>query len=59
MGAAVNRRTGHAWVWQIEHNGGWHWQVGEHTGRDASGHDGDGPTDPYLALLGPTDAEHH
>jgi alpha-galactosidase len=46
-------------VWQIEHNGGWHWQVGEHTGRDASAHKGDGPTDAYLALLGPTDAEHH
>jgi alpha-galactosidase len=60
MGAAVNRRTGHAWVWQIEHNGGWHWQVGEHTRRDAtSAHHGDGPTDAYLALLGPTDAEHH
>ena len=59
MGAAVNRRTGHAWVWQIEHNGGWHWQVGEYTGRDASAHDGDGPTDAYLALLGPTDTEHH
>ena len=28
-GAIVNRRTGHAWAWQIEHNGGWHWQVGE------------------------------
>ena len=34
MGAAVNRRTNHAFVWQIEHNGGWHWQVGEHTRRD-------------------------
>jgi alpha-galactosidase len=60
MGAAVNRRTGNAWVWQIEHNGGWHWQVGEHTGRDAIlENDGVGPTDAYLALLGPTDAEHH
>ena len=29
MGAIVNKRTGHAWAWQIEHNGGWHWQVGE------------------------------
>ena len=28
----VNRRTGHALLWQIEHNGAWHWQVGEHTG---------------------------
>ena len=59
MGAAVNRCTGHAWVWQIEHNGGWHWQVGEHTGHDASAQDCDGATDAYLALLGPTDAEHH
>jgi alpha-galactosidase len=59
MGAAVNRRTGHTWVWQIEHNGGWHWQVGEHTGRDAtSKHHGPGPASAYLALLGPTDAEH-
>jgi alpha-galactosidase len=59
MGAAVNRRTGHAWAWQIEHNGGWHWQVGEHKGRDAiPAGDGDGPA-TYLALLGPTDAEHH
>ncbi len=59
MGAAVNRRTGHAWVWQIEHNGGWHWQVGEHTGLDVSAQGGDRRTDAYLALLGPTDAEHH
>jgi alpha-galactosidase len=45
MGSLVSRRTGHAWAWQIEHNGGWHWQVGEHAGT-------------YIALLGPTDAEH-
>jgi len=30
MGAVVNRRTGHSWLWQIENNGAWHWQVGEH-----------------------------
>ena len=29
MGALLDRRTGQAWAWQIEHNGGWHWQVGE------------------------------
>jgi alpha-galactosidase len=59
MGAAVNRRTEHTWVWQVEHNGGWHWQVGEHTGRDAtSEHYGPGPAGAYVALLGPTDAEH-
>ena len=36
MGAIVNRRTGHAWAWQIEHNGGWHWQVGECARRSAA-----------------------
>ncbi|HEY4850064.1 MAG TPA: glycoside hydrolase family 36 protein [Streptosporangiaceae bacterium] len=72
MGAVVNRRTGHAWAWQIEHNGGWHWQVGEFAARP--GEDGPpgegGPTSEeggppgesvggaYLALLGPTDSEH-
>lgn len=50
MGAVVNRQTGHTLLWQIEHNGGWHWQVGEQTG--------EGPGGSYLALLGPTDIEH-
>jgi alpha-galactosidase len=36
MGAAVNRRTGHTWIWQIEHDGGWHWQVGEHSDRGST-----------------------
>jgi alpha-galactosidase len=53
MGALVDRRSGHAWAWQIEHNGGWHWQVGEHT-KPA----GEQPAATYLALLGPTDTEH-
>jgi alpha-galactosidase len=51
MGAVVNRESGHTLLWQIEHNGGWHWQVGEHRGT--------GPGASYLALLGPTDSEHH
>ncbi|HUC15236.1 MAG TPA: glycoside hydrolase family 36 protein, partial [Acidimicrobiales bacterium] len=51
MGAVVNRKSGHTLLWQIEHNGGWHWQVGEHTGTN--------PGSTYLAVLGPTDAEHH
>lgn len=63
MGAAVNRRTNHAFVWQIEHNGGWHWQVGEHTGRDGQDRGDEqrtaGEEAAYVALLGPTDAEHH
>ena len=66
-GAIVNKRTGHAWAWQIEHNGGWHWQVGECTHRSVavgSGlHAGHAPagsvSGAYLALLGPADAEHH
>ena len=66
-GAVVNRRTGHAWAWQIEHNGGWHWEVGE-CARRAAGpvpapqgrHAPQGAVSgAYLALLGPTDAEHH
>ena len=66
-GAIVNRRSGHAWAWQIEHNGGWHWQAGECTHRSAAA--GPGPRGrhapagtaggAYLALLGPTDAGHH
>ncbi|MGH9105613.1 MAG: alpha-galactosidase, partial [Acidimicrobiales bacterium] len=51
MGAAVNRKSGYTLLWQIEHNGAWHWQVGEHTGEGAAA--------SYVALLGPTDAEHH
>jgi alpha-galactosidase len=67
-GAIVNDVTGHAWAWQIEHNGGWHWQVGEGTHRARA--NGPGPgygrhappgavTGAYLALLGPADTEHH
>jgi len=66
VGAVVNRRTGHAWAWQIEHNGGWHWQVGE-CARHAPGlvpggvarHARGGASGAYLALLGPVDTEHH
>jgi alpha-galactosidase len=58
MGAVVSRRTGHAWVWQIEHSGAWHWQVGEQTqGRPGTG--GTGSPGAHLALLGPADLEHH
>jgi len=51
MGAAVNSTTGHTWLWQVEHNGAWHWQVGEKMVA--------GRRDGYLAVLGPTDTEHH
>ena len=42
----VDRDSGHAWLWQVEHNGAWRWEVGER--RDGV----------YLALLGPTDIDH-
>jgi alpha-galactosidase len=65
-GALLNRRTGHAWAWQIEHNGGWHWQVGEAARRFPrlppgafTRHAGNAVSGAYLALLGPVDAEHH
>ncbi|NYI06762.1 glycoside hydrolase family 36 protein [Allostreptomyces psammosilenae] len=45
-GALVARDDGWACAWQIEHNGAWHWEVGERQ------------VGAYLALLGPTDAEH-
>jgi len=66
MGAVVSRTSGHAWAWQIEHNGGWHWQTGECTHRYPAA--GPGPhgrhapagsaSGAYLALLGPADTEH-
>ena len=69
MGALEDRRAGHTWVWQIEHNGAWHWQVGEFSRRarhdDAAAGAPAGhvpPSDPgsgvYFAVLGPTDLEH-
>ncbi|WP_049568369.1 glycoside hydrolase family 36 protein [Streptomyces sp. SBT349] len=45
-GALVAGDDSWALAWQIEHNGAWLWEVGERR------------TGAYLALLGPTDAEH-
>ncbi|GIF25563.1 hypothetical protein Ate02nite_82930 [Paractinoplanes tereljensis] len=45
-GALADRAGGGAWLWQIEHNGPWRWEVGERLGG------------AYLALLGPTDLDH-
>ncbi|PCN48908.1 alpha-galactosidase [Curtobacterium sp. 'Ferrero'] len=42
----VAPRAGIAWTWQVEHNGPWRWEVGEHVG------------DCYFALSGPTDRDH-
>ncbi|MEU1803150.1 alpha-galactosidase [Streptomyces sp. NPDC019937] len=46
MGALTERATGRAWLWQIESPVGWRWETGER----AHG--------TYVALGGPTDAEH-
>lgn len=49
-GMLVNERTGRSWAWQIEHNGGWHWEVdGGRDGIDALS----------LLLSGPNDGDHH
>ncbi|GAB3982157.1 glycoside hydrolase family 36 protein [Plantactinospora veratri] len=45
-GGLVDRVGGAAWLWQIEHNGPWRWEVGER--REGA----------YVALLGPTDGDH-
>jgi alpha-galactosidase len=45
-GALVENTSRRAWVWQVEHNGAWRWEVGERL---------DGL---YLALLGPTEVDH-
>jgi alpha-galactosidase len=46
MGAVEDLHDGIAWVWQVEHHGGWHWEVGDLHG------------DLYLLASGPTDLEH-
>lgn len=51
LGAVRNRSTDHTMLWQIEHNGAWQWQIGEHRGT--------GPLLSYAAATGPTDIEHH
>jgi alpha-galactosidase len=45
-GGILDRRSGKTWLWQVEHNGAWRWEVGERL---------DGA---YVALLGPTDIDH-
>lgn len=47
MGGLSDRHSGRTWLWQIEHNGGgWRWECGV---RDETA---------YVALFGPTDANH-
>uniref|UniRef100_UPI0033BD418C alpha-galactosidase n=1 Tax=Nonomuraea sp. NPDC004580 TaxID=3154552 RepID=UPI0033BD418C len=46
MGGLAERDSGRTWLWQIEHNGPWRWEVGDRL---------DGV---YAALSGPTDLDH-
>ncbi|WP_328293200.1 alpha-galactosidase [Kineococcus sp. NBC_00420] len=49
-GMVENRVTGRALAWQIEHNGGWRWDVVDRrVGEDSTA----------LILLGPEDLDHH
>ncbi len=47
MGWMENRRAGTSLFWQIEHNGSWHWEIG-----DDNEHF-------YLSISGPTEKESH
>ncbi len=47
MGSLENTETGRTLVWQIEHNGSWHWEISDQTGH------------LYLQLSGPTEQQSH
>ncbi|WP_217591747.1 glycoside hydrolase family 36 protein [Cohnella sp. GbtcB17] len=58
MGCLENEATGTSLFWQIEHNGSWHWEIGDHFYRSID----DASTDEghlYLRLGGPTEQESH
>lgn len=72
-GAAQSRKTGQTLAWQLEHNGAWHWEIGEYPdwGNSLSepppvgSSETEGPPrwrhgndGAYVALLGPTDPHH-
>jgi len=46
LGGAVSAAGGMTWLWQVENNGPWRWEVGEHV------------DDVFVALSGPTDVDH-
>ncbi|EXM40524.1 alpha-galactosidase [Ruminococcus albus SY3] len=47
MGYAENTEVGGALMWQIEHNGSWHWEISDHEGH------------LYLQLSGPSEIGSH
>jgi alpha-galactosidase len=48
-GILENQRTHRSWAWQIEHNGGWHWEID-------TGHNGLNAL--ILLFTGPNDSDH-
>ncbi|KAK2766755.1 hypothetical protein FQN54_006069 [Arachnomyces sp. PD_36] len=46
MGALTRKNDSESWLWQIEHNGSWRWEIGDF--RDSL----------YMAASGPLDHEH-
>ncbi|WP_456696866.1 glycoside hydrolase family 36 protein [Aeromicrobium sp. P5_D10] len=46
-GVLSDTARGQVWAWQIEHNGPWHWEIGDNL------------ASVYLSLSGPSDVEHH
>jgi len=47
MGSIENTETGKCFLWQIENNGSWHWEISDQTGH------------LYLQLSGPSENESH
>jgi alpha-galactosidase len=43
----ASARESLAWLWQIEHNGAWRWEVGENN------------IEGFVSVSGPTDLDHH
>ncbi len=46
MGFVSNKDSGHCWLWQIEHNGSWQWEISDIAKM------------LYLKVSGPTEQEH-
>ncbi|WNR42898.1 glycoside hydrolase family 36 protein [Paenibacillus roseipurpureus] len=56
LGVLTDEETGSSLFWQIEHNGSWHWEIGD----GAEGFDaGVKESLLYVQLSGPTETENH
>jgi alpha-galactosidase len=52
-GAVEHTPSGRTFAWQVEHNGAWHWDVGERGGAGSTE-----PVQAYVSVTGPTDLHH-